>query len=128
MAWKSLTDEQWALIEPHLPLQKMGRPRTRNREILDAILYVLSTGVRWEELPPNFPPKSTVHDRFQLWEAQGFFEDLFQQLKQKRKAVKDELYILDATIKSAKKGRVGRTSWKVKGYENKPRGKRSGIA
>ncbi|XVJ51774.1 MAG: transposase [Vampirovibrio sp.] len=43
MAYKPLTDSQWALIQPHIPKQKMGRPRTRNREILEAILSVLST-------------------------------------------------------------------------------------
>ena len=57
MAYKPLTDSQWAFIEPHIPKQKMGRPRTRNREILEAILFVLSTNCRWEELPPCFPPK-----------------------------------------------------------------------
>jgi transposase len=49
MAYKPLTDSQWALIEPHIPKQKMGRPRTRNREILEAILFVLSTNCRGEE-------------------------------------------------------------------------------
>jgi transposase len=41
MAYKPLTDSQWELIEPHIPKQKMGRPRTKNREILQAILYML---------------------------------------------------------------------------------------
>ncbi|XVJ52123.1 MAG: transposase [Vampirovibrio sp.] len=57
MACKPLTDSQWA---PHILKQKMGRPRTLNREILEAILFVLSTHCRWEELPPCFPPKMTV--------------------------------------------------------------------
>ena len=42
-----VTDEEWALIEPHLPPE---RNRSR-REILNAILYVLTTGCQWRQLP-----------------------------------------------------------------------------
>lgn len=123
MAYKPLTDNQWELIEPHIPKQKTGRPRTRNREILEAILYILSTGCRWEELPQCFPPKMTVFDRFKVWQKEGFFEELFRQFKQKKKETQQkakEIYYLDATIKSAKKGRLRWTSRKTQRYENKP--------
>jgi transposase len=123
MAYKPLTDNQWELIEPHIPKQKTGRPRTRNREILEAILYILSTGCRWEELPQCFPPKMTVFDRFKVWQKEGFFEELFRQFKQKKQEVQQkakEIYYLDATIKSAKKGRLRWTSRKTQRYENKP--------
>jgi transposase len=53
MAWKALTDAEWDLISPFIPVQKRGIPRSRNREILDAILFILSTNCRWEELPPD---------------------------------------------------------------------------
>jgi putative transposase len=41
-----LTDDQWALIEPHLPAEAdFGRPRkTAMRDVFDAILYILRTG------------------------------------------------------------------------------------
>jgi len=46
-----LTDEQWATIQPLIPKQTgPGKPRADDRETLDAILYVLSTGCRWENL------------------------------------------------------------------------------
>jgi transposase len=102
MAYKPLTDSQWELIEPHIPKQKMGRPRTRNREILEAILYILSTSCRWEELPQCFPPKMTVFDRFKVWQKEGFFEELFKQFKQKKQETRQktkDIYYLDATIK-----------------------------
>ena len=82
MAWKALTDAEWELISPFIPVQKRGRPRSRNREILDAILFILSTNCRWEELPPCFPPKMTVFDRFKRWQQEGFFETLFHRLKE----------------------------------------------
>ena len=62
-----VTDEEWALIEPHLPPE---RNRSR-REILNAILYVLTTGCQWRQLPKDFPPKSTVHDYWVEWQCDG---------------------------------------------------------
>jgi transposase len=128
MPWKPLTDLQWAVIEPLIPKQKRGRPRSRDREILDAILFVLWTGIRWEELAPGFPPKSTVHDRFQVWLAEGFFERLFEALRALKPPTDGCLYYLDATIKSAKGGPSGRESRENKGQQNKPRQRRERIA
>ncbi len=124
MAWKPLSNEQWQLIELVIPKQRTGRPRSRNREILDAILYVLSTNIRWEEMPPGFPPKMTVYDRFQVWRKEGFFEALFEQAKLLKPSTDKRLYYLDATIKSAKKGRENLTSRENKRQQNKPRGRR----
>ena len=68
-----LTDEEWALVEPHLP---PPRQRSRfaspdRREVLNAILYVLSTGCQWRALPKGLPAKSTVHDYFVDWHGDG---------------------------------------------------------
>lgn len=47
-----LTDKQWKRIKPLLPKPaKIGRPRADDREVINGILYVLSTGCRWEDLP-----------------------------------------------------------------------------
>jgi putative transposase len=56
-----LTDEQWALVKPMIPIYPGGRPRkTSMRDVFDAILYLLRTGCQWRFLPKDFPPKSTV--------------------------------------------------------------------
>ena len=47
-----LTDEEWSLVEPHLPPAR----RVDRREVLNAILYVLTTGCQWKQLPKDFPP------------------------------------------------------------------------
>ena len=62
-----VTDEEWVLVEPHLPPQR----NTGRREVLNAILYVLTTGCQWRALPKDFPPKSTVHDYFIEWHCDG---------------------------------------------------------
>lgn len=104
MAFQVLTDAQWERVAFFIPEQVMGRPRTRDREIFNAILYVLSTGSRWGELPDSFPPKSTVHKRFQEWAKARFFEKALREL------VKDlpesQVYQLDSSLKAAKKGAI----------------------
>ena len=64
-----LTDEEWALIEPAIPPAKRGgNKRTVHvREIVNGIMYILSTGCQWRALPKDLPPRSTVHDYFDLW-------------------------------------------------------------
>src|SRR5271156_3987851 len=56
-----VTDEEWALIEALLPPpRKLGRPRTTEmREVVNAMLYMLTTGCQWRLLPKEFPPFST---------------------------------------------------------------------
>ena len=75
-----VTDAQWALIEPLLPPPrsgrgKPGRPSTTDlREVWNAIAYITKTGCQWENLPRDFPPKSTVFDYFTRWQLDGTLE------------------------------------------------------
>ncbi len=60
-----LTDEQWAIIEPLIPVYALGRPReVEMREVLNTIFYLNRAGCQWEMLPHDLPPKSTVNDYF----------------------------------------------------------------
>ena len=70
-----LTDGEWALIEGLMPpASPIGRPRTtRLRSIVDAILYLASTGCQWRQLPKDFPPYSTVQGYFYDWSRDGTF-------------------------------------------------------
>jgi putative transposase len=71
-----LTDEEWRVIEPHLPLAKAtGRPRAWPlREIINAIFYVMRGGIAWRLLPSDFPPWSTVYRWFAAWRDACLFE------------------------------------------------------
>ena len=70
-----LTDAEWALIEPLLPpASSLGRPReTDLRSVVNAILYMASTGCQWRQLPKEFPPYSTVQSYFYAWSREGVF-------------------------------------------------------
>ena len=73
-----LTDKEWALIEPLLPPSKSGgRPRSTDlRDVMDAILYVASSGCQWRMLPKEFPPLSTVHHYFYDWRNSGLLSSI----------------------------------------------------
>jgi transposase len=60
------TDREWSLIEPLIPLAKPGGNRRTVvvRDVVDGVMYVLSTGRQWSALPKDFPPRSTVNDYF----------------------------------------------------------------
>ncbi|WP_223479784.1 IS5 family transposase [Oricola indica] len=68
-----LSDAEWRLIEPLLPSQRrLGRPRKADlREVMNAILYMASTGCQWRMLPKEFPPFTTVQNYFYDWRDNG---------------------------------------------------------
>ena len=49
-----------------------------DRKAFEAIVYVLRTGIQWNALPRELGASSTVHDRFQEWEAKGLFKAFWQ--------------------------------------------------
>src|SRR6266567_8499620 len=79
-----ISDEQWALIEPLIPVYPGGRPRkTDLRDVVDAIFYVLRTGCQWRYLPKDFPPKSTAWRYFDEWRHNGTLEQVHDSLRTK---------------------------------------------
>ena len=73
-----MTDAEWALIEPHMPTQKvLGRPRkVQLREVVEALLYILRTACPWRLLPRDFPKRSSVQHYFYAWQKQGLWEQI----------------------------------------------------
>jgi putative transposase len=74
-----LTDAEWRLIAPALPPPVPGgRPRTTSlRAVVEALLYILSTGCQWRALPrEGFPPHTTVQRYFYAWRNAGLWERL----------------------------------------------------
>ena len=73
-----LTDAEWALIEPFMPPRlTTGRPRkTKLRDVVEAILYMASTGCQWRAIPKEFPPYSTVQGYFYAWSHDGLLADI----------------------------------------------------
>ena len=60
-----------------------------DRKAFAAMIYVLRTGIQWNALPGEMGASSTVHDRYQEWEREGFF--VFEELWRVGLAEYDEL-------------------------------------
>ncbi len=79
-----LTDQQWVIIEPLIPVNMVGRPReVEMREVLNAIFYLNRSGCQWDMLPHDLPPRSTVHDYYRQWRADGTWQKILDALRQK---------------------------------------------
>ena len=107
-----LLDEEWALVAPHMPPPRIGRRHKvpEQRDILNAILYVLTTGCQWRQLPTDFPSKSAVHDYFICWDRDGVLTRVHDALytharELAGRAAEPTLAIVDSqSVKSAEKG------------------------
>jgi len=113
-----LSDAEWGLIEPLIPPAKRGGDkRTVNvREVVNGLLYILSTGCQWRAIPKDLPPRSTVHDYFDLWTWDGTLERIHHTLyercrEQLGREVSPTAAIIDSqSVKSAEKGGVALTA------------------
>src|SRR5437588_8348549 len=77
-----LTDEQWQLIKPLIPVPSTGRPRqVCMREVLNAIFYLNRSGCQWDMLPHDLPAKSSVYDYFAQWRDDGTWQRIMDALR-----------------------------------------------
>jgi putative transposase len=86
-----LTDEQWELLASQLPAPKStGRPRTVDlHQVINAILYVLTTSCAWYLLPKDLPPYSTVYYYFRQWRDDGTWQRVHDHLVQWVRVLED---------------------------------------
>lgn len=107
-----VTDEEWSWVTPMIrPAKRGGRRRTVDtREILNGLMYVLSTGCQWRYVPKDLPPRSTLHGYFQRWGYDGTLQKLhyalFEECREQvgREASPTACIIDSQSVKSAEKG------------------------
>lgn len=97
------TDEEWALLEPLLPTQRKSA-RVDDRRIMNAIFYVLRTGMPWRDLPERYGPYTTAYNRFNRWSERGIWKQMFDRLATKSR---DSLHLIDSTIVKAHRSAGG---------------------
>ncbi len=87
-----LTDAEWLLLEPLLPVTTpRGQERIHSyRELINALLYRLSTGGTWRQLPHDLPPCSTVATYFGAWRDSGLLERIHTELRRACREVAEE--------------------------------------
>jgi transposase len=107
-----LTDEEWALVEPLIRPAKRGGNRRHVvvREVVNGLMYILSTGCQWRAIAKDLPPRSTLYDYFDLWSWDGALDRihdmLYAQCRQaaSREASPTAAIIDSQSVKSAEKG------------------------
>lgn len=83
----SITDAQWAVLEPLLPPPgntggRGGRPEKHpRRQVLDAIFYLVRGGIAWAALPHGFPPHQTVYGIFGRWARADTWQQIHDALR-----------------------------------------------
>src|SRR5437899_5766118 len=68
-----LTDDEWAHVEPLIPPAKRGgnKRHIEVREVMNGIMYILSTGCQWRAIPKDLPPRSTLSRLVELGRHAG---------------------------------------------------------
>lgn len=105
-----LTLRQFQIVAPRLITRRKrtGRPKADMREVVDGILYVLSTGCRWRDLPHDYAVSYvTCYRYFQAWIKSGKLKGIFEFLKyeaNRRNYLHWRNAYLDASVVKSKKG------------------------
>ena len=107
-----LTDEEWSIIGPLIPAAKRGgnKRTVLMREVVNGLMYILSTGCQWDSLPKDVPPRSTVNDYFCRWDRDGtlnrIHHALYVQCRELagRESSPTAAIIDSQSVKSAEKG------------------------
>ena len=85
-----LTDAQWQLIYPLLPLPKWqpggpGCPPCDRRGVVNGLVYLTKTGCQWRMLPKTFGAWQTVYGYFNRWSRQGVWRQVMEALTQQER-------------------------------------------
>jgi transposase len=101
-----LSTGQWERIRGLLPPEsgREGRPSLDNRQIVNAIRWILKTGAPWRDLPEHYPKWKTVYSRFSRWTKRGVWARVLEELA---KDQDDESFLIDATIVRAHQDAAG---------------------
>lgn len=107
----SLTDAQWARIEPLLPdrTPKRGGRWRDHRQVIDAIAWKFQTGAQWVHLPAEYGSWKGVYTRLRNWAIDGTWERVFTSLLAQADAEGDLDWVVsvDSTIVRAHQNAAG---------------------
>jgi transposase len=106
-----LSDEQWEQIKDMFPANgQRGGQWKDHRLMVDAILWALSDGGRWRNVPERFGPWQTVYDRHSKWCRQGMWDRILRRLQARKMnsgEIDWELFAIDGTVIRAHQSAAG---------------------
>ena len=78
--------------------------------MIDGILWILSDGGRWRNLPAKFGPWKTVYERFRRWSQGGLWDEILDELQLRKGLTGDidwELFAIDGSVVRAHPSAAG---------------------
>ncbi len=108
-----LTDSQWEIIEKIIKDKRKSR-KNDLRTVLNAILYLLTTGCQWRNLPREFGSWTSLYYYFDKWKRTGVIEAIYHVLHQKirlkqGRSAEASLGIIDSqSVKTTRRGSESR--------------------
>jgi transposase len=90
-----LTDFEWSVIEPLMPMDWRGPKPKNNRQILNDMFYIVRTGSPWRDLPERYGPYTSVYNRFNRWRKAGIWDKLMDAIV---KARDGKVQMIDSSI------------------------------
>jgi transposase len=70
----------WSRVEPLLPRGRRGAHRVDDHRVLSGIVFMLRSGARWRDCPPEYGPYTTIYNRFNRWSKQGIWLAMYEAL------------------------------------------------
>lgn len=126
-----LTDEQWKRIKDHIPGKKgdPGRTGKNNRRFLNAVFFVLRTGIQWADLPERYGNFETQKKRYYRWAKAGVWEHIYKTLLTSEEGFDlaeelEELHLDSTSVKAHPNAATGRRE----SGEQKPRRTTGGVS
>jgi transposase len=102
MRFRVISDGGWEIIRPFLtPRFSVGWPRADDRMVLNGILYVLTTGCRWMDMPLEYGSYKTAWRRLKKWREMSIWDSIFRALASIRE---HGMVSVDSSTVEAKKG------------------------
>jgi transposase len=106
-----LSDTQWEAIREFLPSNgHRGKQWKDHRLVIDGILWALSDGGRWRNVPQTFGKWKTVYERFRRWSQEGLWDEILDQLQLRKGLAGDidwELFAIDGSVVRAHQSAAG---------------------
>lgn len=107
----ALSDDQWDVIREFLPANgHPGQQWKDHRLVIDGILWALSDGGRWRNVPATFGRRKTVYERFRRWSREGLWDHILDELRLRKGLAGDiswELFAVDGSVIGAHQAAAG---------------------
>jgi transposase len=97
-----LSNAQWEVISPHLPVKQRGPKRISDRTVISGIIHVLESGCTWRACPRAYGPYMTIFNRYNRWKQRGLWQRILAEVRKSDQF--DDLSLCERLIRASESG------------------------